>query len=390
MALPGLRTLPGPESRPSATFTAPREPRPAIPPPTLIHDPMNTQKTLSLALPLLALPLFAFTGSADKVTFQPAEGATTSKELTLNAVFYLDDMRMVVDGNEMPAEMMGGAMEEGLLIDMTVGVTDEYVKSEENKMLELLRSYDELTMEAGPESQAENVDEFSELEDSTISFKWDADEGEYVKAFHESEGDDDLLENLEADMDFMALLPRGEVSEGDTWEAKGKDLGGIFLPGGMPGSASMDDAEAEEMEELFKEEIETQLETAFEDFAISCTYMGTKEEGDVAVGVIEFKFEGDMEIDLADLIQSVVDMQAGEMDISADIAAMVAAEFEGEGVLLWNMKAGHMHGFEMSGDLMVTADIEGDIDAMGEAHSMEMAIEASGEISYSMESTDSE
>jgi len=257
-------------------------------------------------------------------------------------------------------------------------------------MLQLLRSFDELSMEAGPESQAENVDEFGELEDTTVSFTWDADSGEYVKAFHESEGEEDMLENLEADMDFMALLPSGEVSEGDTWEAKGKDLGGIFLPGGVPGSASMDDAEAEEFEELFKEEMEAQLETAFEEFAISCTYMGTKEEGEVAVGVIEFKFEGDMEVDLAELIQQVIELQAGEMDFSADIAAMVAAEFEGEGVLLWDMKGGHMHSFEMSGDLMVTADIEGDIDAMGEAHSVEMAVEASGELSYSMESSKDE
>lgn len=351
---------------------------------------MKTQTTLSLALPLLALPLLAFTGRADKVNFQPSEGATVSKELSLSATFYLDDMRMIVDGNEMPAEMMGGAMEEGLMVEMTIGVTDEYVKSEENKMLELLRSYDELSMEAGPESQAENVDEFGELEDSTISFKWDADAGEYVKSFADGEGEEDLLENLEADMDFMALLPTGEVSEGDTWEAKGKDLGGIFLPGGVPGSGSMDDADAEEFEELFKEEMEAQLGTAFEEFSIQCTYMGTKEEDETAVGVIEFKFEGDMEIDLADMIQQVIELQAGEMDFSADIAAMVAAEFEGEGLLLWDMKGGHMHSFEMSGDLMVTADIEGDIDAMGEAHSVEMAVEASGELSYEMVSTKAE
>jgi len=345
---------------------------------------MKIQKTLSLALPLLALPLLAFVGRADKVTFQPEEGSSVSKELEFSATFYLDDMRMVVDGNEMPAEMMGGAMEEGLLIDMTVGVTDEYVKSGNNKVLELLRSYDELSMEAGPESQAENVDEFGKLEDTTVSFKWDEESGEYVKSFHESEGDVDLLENLEADMDFTALLPDGEVSEGDTWEVKGKKLGGVFLPGGMPGGADMDEPEAEEFEELFKEEMESQLQTAFEDFAIKCTYVGTRDEDDVAVGVIEFKFEGDMEIDLADLIQQVIELQAGEMDFSADIAATVAAEFEGEGLLLWNMKAGHMHSFEMSGDLMITGDIEGDIDAMGEAHSVELSIEASGELAYGM------
>jgi hypothetical protein len=341
-----------------------------------------------LLLPLLALPLLAFSGREDKVSFQPAAGARVSKELSLTATFYLDDLRMIVDGNELPQEMMGQAMEEGLLVDMTVGVTDEYAKTGEGRPLQLMRTYDVLSMEAGPESEAEGVEDFAEMEDMTVSFTWDEESGEYLKAFvGDEEGDLSLLENLEVDMDFLALLPVGEVSEGDTWEAKGEAIGAVFVPGGMPGGGDMDEADMEEFQSLIESTIEEQLTDAFDDFAIQCTYKGTRDEDGVAVGVIEFRFEGDMEMDLSDMIQEVISMQAAEADISATVSALVTGEFEGEGLLLWNMKAGHMHGFEMEGDVMISIDVDGDVDAMGESHSMEMALEASGELAYDMSSS---
>jgi hypothetical protein len=85
------------------------------------------------------------------------------------------------------------------------------------------------------------------------------------------------------------------------------------------------------------------------------------------------------------LIQSAIDLQAGEMGVEADITATVGFEFEGEGTLLWNLRAGHVFGFEMSGDITLSVDVEGDIDAMGESHSIEMSAEASGEASWSLE-----
>jgi hypothetical protein len=345
---------------------------------------MNLTKTLPALLPFAAIPLLAFTIRGDEVSFQPGEGVSATKELAFTTTFYLDDISVTMDGQELPAEMMGAAMDEGLLIDANIVVTDEYVSSREGRMLTLLRSFDELTLEAGPESQAEIVDEFAELEDSTVSFAWDSDADEYVKTFHESEGDEDLLENLDPDMDFIALLPDGEVDEGDSWEASGERLGAIFFPGGVPANPSTDDEDAEEMAELFREELEGQLSEAFEDFVINCTYTGSREDGDVTVGVIDFKFEGDTSLDLSDLIQEAIDLQAGEAGIEADISATMGFEFEGEGTLLWNLRAGHVHGFNMSGDITLSADVDGEIDAMGESHSMEMSAEVSGEASWEM------
>lgn len=347
---------------------------------------MKTKTTL--LLPVIVLPLLAFSSREDKVAFAPSAGATAAKEMNLTATLYLDDMRMVVDGNEMPAEMMGEAMDEGLLIDMTIGVTDEYAKTEDGRPVQLLRTYDVLSMEAGPESESESVDEFGEMEDMTISFSWDEDTEEYVKSVvGDDEGDADLLENLEVDMDFLALLPTEEVSEGDTWEAKGDAIGTVFLPGGMPASSDVDEEGMDEIQSLFESTLEEQLGDSFEDFAIQCTYKGSSEDEGVNVGAIEFRFEGDMEMDMSDMIQEVISMQAGDADFDASMTALIMGEFEGEGTLLWNLDAGHMHAFEMEGDLVLTLDVEGDIDAMGESHSLEMSLEASGELAYDMSSS---
>jgi hypothetical protein len=345
---------------------------------------MNTKQILTASLPLLTLPLFAFALKGDQVAFAPGDGTSVSKALTFESTFYIDDIVMSMDGEELPAEMMGEAMDEGLLISAAISVTDEYVKTAEGKVLTLLRTYDELSLEAGPESEAETVDEFGELEDSTVEFKWDEEEDEFLKSYHESEGDEDLLENLDIDMDFLRLLPDDEVAVGDTWEVDGERLETIFMPGGMP-AGSPDEEGSEEMAELFKEEMEAQFEEAFDEFVINCKYVGSREEDGVTFGEIAFKFDGEASIDLSELIQSAIDMQGAEMGIEADVVATIDLEFEGEGILLWNLDAGHVASFEMKGDITVLADVEADVEVMGESHSMVMSAEVSGEAEWGLE-----
>lgn len=350
---------------------------------------MNATKT-SASLLLLSLPLLGFIAREDKVSFHPTEGASVEKELSLELTFYMDDMSVVMDGNEMPIPPQG--LDQAVTVNAVMSVTDEYVKSKTNKILTLLRSYDELSLEAGLESESENVDKFADLEGSTIAFAWDEETGEYTKTYHDSDGEEELLENLDVDMDFLVLLPDDEVSEGDTWEASGETLATIFLPGGLVIGSSGEamDETAEELSELVKEELGGQLESAFEDFVIKCTYGGTRDEDGTDVGVIAFVFEGSTDLDLTELILAAIDLNAGEIGLEADITATVSFEFDGEGTLLWDMKGGHVQGFEMEGEIIMTVDIEGDVDVMGESHSFEMSAEASGEANWSLTTSTSD
>lgn len=344
---------------------------------------MKTLSRLLAASPLLALPLLAFVPRGDEVGFHPADGTSLSKKLELSATFYVDDISASMAGQELPPEAMGQIMDQGLLFEAVVGVTDEYVSTKGGKVQQLLRTFDDLSLEAGPESEAENVDEFAKLEDSTIEFRWDEESGEYKKSYHESEGDDALLENLDVNMDLTALLPKGEVGEGDSWEVKGKNLATVFLPGGLPASPG-DDAgdEAEEMSELFKEEIGAQLEEAFTEFAVVCTYKGTREDGDKKLGVIELEFKGEGALDLSDLIQSAIDLQGGDMGVEADVTASVDLTLEGKGTLLWDLAAGYVNHYEMEGDLVVNVDVEAQIDAQGQSFEGALSAEVSGDLKW--------
>ena len=83
------------------------------------------------------------------------------------------------------------------------------------------------------EAQSPNGSGTSELEGSTVVFTWNDDDGEYELSFPEGEeGDAELLEGLTEDMDFRALLPDGELSEGESYDIDLAGLVDVMAPGG--------------------------------------------------------------------------------------------------------------------------------------------------------------
>jgi hypothetical protein len=347
------------------------------------HSPRTVLAVLAVSLPAL----HAFQPRFDSVSFAPEAGATVDKELTLEATMYLEDLTMILNGSEMPPEMLGGAMDEGLIMNASVEVSDEYVRSAKGKPIELLRTFTGMALEMGTESDAETVDEFGEIEDSTVRFKWDADEDEYIVTYEDGSGDEDLLKGLSPDMDFLALLPDGDVDRGDTWEVSDVDsLATLFFPGGLA-MPNPGDEEGAELFEEFSDELEAQFRESFEDFTVQCKYNGARDEDDARLGEISFKFEGEASLDLSDMLTEMIALQGGEMDISADVLATVDLEFEGEGTLLWNLGGGHVAGFEMSSEMLLLGDIEADVEAMGDSQTIEVSVEVSGEIEWEL-STD--
>lgn len=343
---------------------------------------MIRQRT-AYAASALALPLLvAFGARADKLAFGPEDGSTLDKTLSLEVSLYVDDLSMIVDGQDVGGMMMG-ELDEALSFSVLVNVTDEYVKSANGKHLELLRTFNELSAEGGTESDREAADGIDALEDSTILFKWNEEEGVYKKSYHDSEGDEALLENLEVDMDLLQLLPSGEVSVGDTWEMDGTKALTLFVPGGMPGGGGESD---NEVMELVNQELESQFDEAFEDFTIECTYKGLKEDGDSSYGEIAFEFEGEGAIDLSELLMALVDLQAegAEMEIDADITAGLDLSFKGSGTLLWDPKSGHLHSYEMSCEMTLLADVNAAIDVMGQSQEFEASAELSGTGAWTM------
>lgn len=100
-------------------------------------------------------------------------------------------------------------------------VVDRYVEVDGGRVLALERTYEEFERENHSEfeHEATSMDTdgvaTNELDGLTVRFTWNADDEAYVAACNEAE--DEWLEQLEADRDYAALLPDGEVDAGDEW-----------------------------------------------------------------------------------------------------------------------------------------------------------------------------
>jgi hypothetical protein len=337
---------------------------------------MITVRRSLFASTFALLPLaLAFAPRADRLSFGPEEAATVSRSLSIEFALYLEDLRVVAEGQEVPVPIEG--LDSGIVISLAMDVADRFVKSRDGRAIELVRTYERISMEGGPQGEAESLDDMDKIVDKPVRFLWDADDSEYDVTWADAttRGDDALLEGLDVDMDFTMLLPDREVSKGDTWTVSGPELALLFLPGGMP-TAPGDGAD--EVWPMVEAAIEGQLAEAFKGFEVLCTYQGARSEGDTRVGEITFVYRGAATIDLTELIDAVISAQGGEMGIEADVSASLKLEFDGTGALLWDLVGQRAHAMNMGNELVLMLEASADIDAMGQQISGELSLEVSG------------
>ena len=174
----------------------------------------------------------------------------------------------------------------------------------------------------------------SDLEGMTVVFTWDEDDESYGVAFDEdSDGDDELLEGLEENMDLRAFLPEDDVAEGDTWGVDANLMRHVIAPGGalkilpddlegmgmgMGGSAPPNPGEF------------------FEDFdgEITVKYLETREEDGARLAVLEISVDVSSAADMTDwMSEMIADAEMPEgMDVEIDVSALdMEFEFEGTG-----------------------------------------------------------
>ncbi len=331
-------------------------------------------KLVPLALSLALVPLF----SADDIAFRPAAGSSVAKGLTIDVELGLDEVTMSMNGQELPPEMLGEVGDQKLLVHLMMEVTEKYVSVKEGRPLELLRTFDELSAEIEFGGEAESNEDADELKGKTVRFLWNEGESRYDKSWHESSGDEEDLESLSEDMDLRVLLPKKSVSAGDTWEVAGAELAPLFMPGGFASGGEDEGDEAAAIED----ELVAQLESFVKDFKVTCKYAGTREDGDVKAAEITFLFEGAPKLDMGAIIERVAAAQGDAPD--ADVTAMVGASFKGEGTLLWNNAAGHVHAFDMQSALELDVDISADVNEEGQAFRIEIGAAASGQVTWKM------
>ena len=202
----------------------------------------------------------------------------------------------------------------------------------------LLRTFTEFFGSAESSDGDAEEGSWEEIEDATIKFAWDEDEGDYEITFEDGDGDEDALQALDPDMDYRVLLPEGAVSEGDEWEVAGTEIGSILFPGIDLRRAA--DADMELDGEEIPEELIEALENFLDSFEVTCTYKGGDEAAEIAVAAT---VTDAIDIDPSMLGEDMEEM-GGEMELSVEISA------EFEGALLWDLASGHFQSMEMTGE----------------------------------------
>jgi len=353
---------------------------------------MRTQFALATAVAIPAL--FAFSGNeAAKIEFAPKAGSSLTKTFVSTTTMEMDDMAMTMNGE--PSPMMPD-MEMSMEMVATTVVSDEYIALAAGQPKKLSRTYDtvgsELEMDVvvnmmgEEESQSPNGSGSSELEGSTVIFTWNDEDGEYELTFPEGEeGDAELLENLSEDMDYRALLPDGELAEGESYDIDLMGLVDVMAPGGdLKIEMEVDGAQAgmgpdpammSDFRQFFEDVVEGSATGKFVEM---------RDVDGTSVAVIELEMEISASADMSEMAAEAMDSEELPAEMSIDRMDLTMA-FEGTGELLWNVAAGHAHSFSLQADLEVGMDMAMGMDMGGQSMDLGMEMAMSGTIKTSME-----
>jgi hypothetical protein len=354
---------------------------------------MKRSKLLLLTLAVPALVSLAVPG--DRLHFAPEAGTELTKSFNTTVELSLDEMRMVMNGEEQDPSMF--EMEMTMTNSSEYSWTDTYMSLGEGRPTQLVRSFDTLSNMTTTSQSNQftgsvdfDVSSTSELDGVSIVFTWNEEDGEFVASFPEDEeGDADLLEDLTEDTDLRGFLPEGAVAEGDTWSADPGYLINLLGPGGnlklVPNEEDLPDgAGPQPGSDLSFNEMLGEIEGE-----VTCEYKGLRDVDGHKLASIAIEIDVSSANDLTELIKKKMEeidlsAQGVEMDFqSADVELAV----EGEGTLLWDVEGGFFSSFEFSGDMSQTMDMAMSMNTPGGDMDIEQTMEMSGTIEFDFGAT---
>lgn len=324
-------------------------------------------KASVLALGLLTPLALAFAQPADQLRYGVADGTILEKSYVTKVELALDDMRMVQNGQEMDASMMG--------LEMTVATSAEYIwqdvygpARDGGRPASLTRTFDTLSNDTSTSQTTAmtggmelDIGSSSELTDETVIFTWDGDEGAYVASFPEDSGaDEELLEGLEAETDLTFLLPDGDVEVDAEWMVDADHLAALLGPGGDLKLLPNDEDLPEEARGQGTGSEFSMAEMLGEtDGEIKCTYLGMREDDDGTFMVIKVEMDVSSSNDMTEMMrESIAEVETEEGTPQIDFNSVdTELVIEGEGELVWDSARGHFVAFTFSGEMEQTMDM---------------------------------
>lgn len=288
----------------------------------------------------LALALLAPASPIDdgpKVTVEEGTKVTKSFENVLELELQTITMELGDEEQEIPEESLP---EFTIRDDEQIVFTDEYLAVDGGRATKISRTFDELADsstktvslpdgEGGEDSQEGE----SELMGTTVVFSWDEDEEAYSAAFGEDEdADEDLLEDLEGDADYVFMLPGEAVEVGDSWELDASAFTLISSPSGdLKIDSEDEDDSGEEFSEQFEDNLSGDIEVTLES---------------VEDGVATLTFEGVVDTEIR-LERELPDEAPEDLELEQGFEF----SFDLSGTLLWDVETGIASSFELEADV---------------------------------------
>lgn len=315
---------------------------------------------------------------AQKISFAPKPGTIVTKTFKTVSSMETEAYDMLMGGEPIPNAPQ---MEMTTESQQTLKATDEYGAVSNGKIEKLTRTYDVISMTNDTDvdmqvmKNSTSVKGTSPLESKSIEFDWNPEEDAYDVSYAEGEdGDGDLLDGLDVDLDLAGLLPAEELEVGESYEIDPAELVNVLSPGGdmklemevegeAIGMGAQSPEQSGDMREYFEQGVEGDVTGTFKE-------MRAVEGVEVAVIELDVAIES-----VADLAEQAAEMGSGmPPSMNVEIGKLdMSLEYEGAGELLWNVAAGHIHSLTLSADMAVTMDMAMTIENQGEM-SMKIAM----------------
>jgi len=343
---------------------------------------MNTTRAFGFAALVIPLTLgLAFV--ADDLSFHPAKDHKSQKELRIDGEFRVKEASFTVNGEPMPGEMIDQVTSQDMLLSLAIDATETFLATKDGLPTDLLRSYDKIEAKFEVGDEPSEPEAANDLEGKVVRFQWDDKASEFKKSFHESKGDEALLESLIDDMEVRALLPAKKVATGDTWEVDAEHMTALFFPGGLGTNAAGDASDGPDLDAM-GEEMAKQMEEAFKDFKVTCTYKGTRDAEGTRVGEIAFTYDGKASLDLDPILQQAQDAFGGEGVPEMDFTATATMALKGEGVLLWDVASGVLHSYEMKSNVELDMSVQIHAEQEGQQFEVSLSGAIGGDVTWEL------
>lgn len=282
--------------------------------------------------------------------FTAAEGIRLLKTMTWKHELNLDEMGTTRSGSELMRENLGGWMSSTLIkvyVDEYLSVADGRPQ-QVRRLIRNTTGHGKLNL-SGDRGRIEERASFkSPMKGLTLLLTWIEEEGEYARLYDVIDHEEELLQEVTGDVDFIYMLPQGEVAEGDTWELDMDDMRLLLAPGGNLASKPTEEG-------AFPRTMEVGVGGDFADLLgkrisgnATATYGGELVVDGRRLGVIDLALNVATKRDRTGVYRS--GMEQGERAEASQLKHVnVVYTLVGTGQLLWDLDAGHYDSFELEG-----------------------------------------